>query len=97
MCCDDETTATQIQTILAAHSVYISLATIICARHQMAGFIEAQHTVSSFVKLIGKNDLNLPQLGYMITLMMPSLVMKQQYNWILSVAAVTGKKEKNLI
>lgn len=32
---DDETTATQIQTILAAHSVYASLATIIRARHQM--------------------------------------------------------------
>ena len=32
---DDETTATQIQTILAAHSVYVSLATIIRARHQM--------------------------------------------------------------
>ena len=35
MCRDDETTATQIQTILAAHNVYISLATIIRARHQM--------------------------------------------------------------
>ena len=32
---DDETTATQIQSILATHGVYISLATITRARHQM--------------------------------------------------------------
>lgn len=41
MCHDDETIATQSQTMFSAHIIYISLATIICARHQMSWIYQA--------------------------------------------------------
>ena len=46
MCADGETTAIQLQELLASHGVYLSLSTILCSRKNLVGFTGDQHTAS---------------------------------------------------
>ena len=48
MCANDETTATQLQSILAAHGIYVSLATIVCIRRQL-GWIYRESTYCQLI------------------------------------------------
>lgn len=80
---DDETTATQLQALLASHNVYVSLSTIVRNRCQM-GWIYRGSAYRQFIRDVNKQkryDFDSHLLTSTIHLMTLYGAMKQPFNW----------------
>ena len=86
---DDETTATQLQTKLADHGIYISLATILRNR-RLLGWVYRGSAYFQLIHIVNKQKSL--EWAKLIHLMMSYGVMKLAYNLKLTVVFVAEKK-----